>query len=197
VQGKYQGELPQKAREARAIMANIDQKHKLVAQDIDHVMTLINQAQIPATGFWGDWLKNTGDTTASDVNLLLDTIRTHVGLDELQSLKASGSTLGQVTEAEHRLLQAALGNLNQRQSKEQFLRSLERLKTTLAERKQLRERAYQEQFAGTQGQGQQAPVLGTPDNPITPAHIQQLMERYGGTEAEWRAKIDASKKVVQ
>ena len=67
-----------------------------------------------------------------DLDAAIETINARVGFDELQAMRdasPTGGALGQVSELELKQLNAALGSLNRKQSKEQFLRNLERVET--------------------------------------------------------------------
>lgn len=113
-----------KAQEQRQVYADI------VTQDIDRVVDIAGAQDIPVTGFGAIGAAIPG-TRAFDVSQLLDTIRSNVGFDRLQQMRAAsptGGALGQVSERENILLQSTIGSLAQTQSKAQFLRNLKRVK---------------------------------------------------------------------
>ena len=58
----------------------------------------------------------------------LQSVGAQVGLDELTKLKQSGVTLGQVTEAEHALLQSMIANLSQIQDPQALREALQQIK---------------------------------------------------------------------
>lgn len=71
-------------------------------------------------------------TRSADLDAAIETINARVGFDELQAMRdasPTGGALGQVSELELKQLNAALGSLNRKQSKKQFLRNLERVET--------------------------------------------------------------------
>ena len=177
-ESRYDGRLsnPRRTREAYATLAVIDQKHQLVGQDIDRALQLVTTSRFPTTGVAGDFLK-TFYQPGRDLASLIETIGANVGLDELQSLKASGTTLGQVTEAEHRLLQSVMGNLKQSQSQDQFTQNLQRLKTTLADVKQRRQQAAQRQFGGG--------AVPAPRSPYSTLPVDQLTDEQAAEEERW------------
>ncbi|QIG66094.1 hypothetical protein PQB35_gp38 [Ochrobactrum phage vB_OspP_OH] len=94
----------------------------------------------------GGWLPTTGVLGGSsaaqlvyqpsaDLAATLNTIAGNISLDKLNEMRqnapSGASGLGQVTEGEHRILQSVYGSLAQSQSKEQFMRNLDRLEKTL------------------------------------------------------------------
>lgn len=93
-----------------------------------------NQAGMFTTGFIGSQAAKVAGTPAYDLARTLDTIRANIGFDKLQELRNSsptGGALGQVSEQEHRLLQAVWGALDQSQSKAQFVKNLDRVQTQI------------------------------------------------------------------
>lgn len=84
---------------------------------------------IPNTGV-GSFLSGIPGTNARDLAATLETIRSSVGFDRLQEMRKSsptGGALGAVSDAENKMLQAALGSLEQSQSEEQFIANLDRV----------------------------------------------------------------------
>ena len=76
----------------------------------------------------------------------LQSIGARIGLDALQDLKSQGVTLGQVTEAEHALLQSLVGNLSQIQDPAELKRALANIETHAANMWRLAEMDYQAMF---------------------------------------------------
>lgn len=110
--------------------ATAQQTATIVTQDIGRARDLVKNAALPTTGLVGNFLKDVGGTEANDVRALVQTIRANVGFDKLQNMRANsptGGALGPVSDAENALLQATLGNLEQSQTKEQFIQNLDRL----------------------------------------------------------------------
>lgn len=62
--------------------------------------------------------------SAADIEAGLDTFGASVGLNRLQELKAVGTSLGQVTQAEHELLRQSVLNVALSQSPDQFKKNL-------------------------------------------------------------------------
>lgn len=72
-------------------------------------------------------------TEAADLERLLDTVKTIGAFEELQSMRDSsptGGALGSVTEGEHRMLQATIGNLEASSSPSQRAENLKRVINT-------------------------------------------------------------------
>jgi hypothetical protein len=83
------------------------------------------------TGIFGNLLKNFPATAANDVMQNIKTIEAAVGFDRLQAMRdasPTGGALGQVSNIELDLLKSSLANLNQSQSKGQFLTNLAQVK---------------------------------------------------------------------
>lgn len=125
----------QKDADNKAKLAE-DQKGRyadVVTQDIDRAAKVIDTATLPTTGLLGDKLRNVGGTSAHDLDALLTTIRSNIGFDRLQAMRAAsptGGALGQVSDFENRQLQATLGNLAQSQTKGQLKENLNRVYNT-------------------------------------------------------------------
>ena len=81
-----------------------------------------------ATGFWGAILGNVPFTKAGEVRIDADTLRSNMALDALKNLKATGATLGSVSEAELKLLESEIAQLNLNQTQGAVLRDLEKIK---------------------------------------------------------------------
>ena len=81
-----------------------------------------------ATGFWGSILGNVPFTKAGEVRIDADTLRSNMALDALKNLKATGATLGGVSEGELRLLESEIAQLNLNQNQAAVLRDLEKIK---------------------------------------------------------------------
>ena len=83
------------------------------------------------TGFFGQLLSKVGGSDANNLRSQLQTIRSNVGFDKLQAMRAAsptGGALGNVSEKENEYLQSVLGNVEQSQSPEQLKRNLLRLR---------------------------------------------------------------------
>jgi hypothetical protein len=102
----------------------------IVTQDIDRALSIIDNSNLPSTGFIGDLLSGVGGTSARDLKGLLDTVKANSGFEALQAMRDSsptGGALGQVTERELAFLQATIGNLEQSQSAQQLKDNLNRV----------------------------------------------------------------------
>ena len=73
------------------------------------------------TGFWGMVTGVVPFTAAGQARIDVDTIRSNMALDALKALKATGATLGAVSEKELTLLEADIQRLNLNQSKYYYL----------------------------------------------------------------------------
>lgn len=119
------------AEEAAATAAQQRQKYAdVVVDDIGRALEMVEASTIPITGI-GAWTSIVPGTPSHDVAKILDTVRASVGFERLQQMRdasPTGGALGQVSERENTLLQASLGSLEQSQSKEQFVRNLQRVR---------------------------------------------------------------------
>ena len=103
---------------------------------IERTESLVNneKAWVPwdnTTGILGNLMKNIPSSAANDVMANIKTIEAAVGFDRLQAMRdasPTGGALGQVSNIELDLLKSSLANLNQAQSKEQFLVNLSQVK---------------------------------------------------------------------
>ena len=103
----------------------------VVIEDIDRVITKMDDGGLPVAGMGGGILSNIPGTDAHDVSKLINTIKANVGFDRLQQMRDSsptGGALGAINQSEMTLLNSALGSLEQSQSPEQFKENLTRLK---------------------------------------------------------------------
>lgn len=101
----------------------------IISQDIGRIKKLVKDNPAFTTG-WGALISPIPGTAAHNVSKLLDTVKSNIGFDKLQSMRdasPTGGALGQVSEFENRLLQAVFGSLEQSQSMEQLLFNLDRL----------------------------------------------------------------------
>jgi len=105
----------QKAGLAKDMREN---KADVVTQDIDRALSVMGSDGIlPITGA-GEMLSGVPGTNAKKLSGLLDTIKANVSFDTLSQMRAAsptGGALGSVTENELKLLQAAIGSIDQSQ----------------------------------------------------------------------------------
>ena len=80
------------------------------------------------TGFWGMVTGVAPFTAAGQARIDVDTIRSNMALDALKALKATGATLGAVSEKELTLLEADIQRLNLNQSKEKVIKDLTKIR---------------------------------------------------------------------
>lgn len=124
-------EIDEAAQQEAGRERGVQRQADIVTEDIDRALHIAENSDWPVTGIVGSVASGFAGSSAHDVARLVDTIKANVGFDKLQDMRANsptGGALGQVSEMENRLLQATLGNLEQSQSKEQFLFNLRRLK---------------------------------------------------------------------
>jgi len=121
--------------EAAAAKAKLaaDNKAKganIVVEDVGRAVDLINKDPALTTGFLGNALKGVGGLNANNVGALIDTIKANSAFDQLQAMRAAsptGGALGAVSDTENRLLQSAIGSLEQSQSADQLVYNLKRV----------------------------------------------------------------------
>lgn len=123
--------------EAAAIAQDRNKKNEArwQVEDIDKAIAMIDANPGLTTGMLGGQiLANIGGTPAHDLNVLLGGITADLSLDEMQKMRAAsptGSTgLGQVTEAEHKIMRDRIAAVEQSTSPPILKRSLERLRRT-------------------------------------------------------------------
>jgi hypothetical protein len=81
-----------------------------------------------ATGFWGMIFGQVPFTEAGQLRIDVQTLRSNMALDALMNLKASGATLGSVSEKELDLLESDIQKLNLNQSRDKVLQDLNKIK---------------------------------------------------------------------
>jgi len=80
------------------------------------------------TGFWGMVTGVAPFTAAGEARIDVDTIRSNMALDALKALKATGATLGAVSEKELTLLEADIQRLDLNQSQGKVIKDLEKIR---------------------------------------------------------------------
>lgn len=142
---------------SKAALRTLEQQHAIVDRSIDRATPLINEL---TTGFSGYLLKDLPSTTAYNLQRLLDTVKANIGFDALNSMRQNsptGGALGNVTERELAFLQAVAGSLDQAQTVDQVLDVLGQVKENFRVSREIRRRAFQEEYAPLFG-GQMAPL---------------------------------------
>lgn len=123
-------EQQQAAESDAASQRNREMSGNVVVQDIDRIIGMVEDGGLPETGLVGGMLSVVPGTDAGNIARLLFSIKSNVGFDRLQQMRdasPTGGALGQVSEMENRLLQSALGSLDQAQSQQQFIDNLSRV----------------------------------------------------------------------
>ena len=133
---------PAEKKDQRAVekMDSMDAAAKQSGQNvldmIQQARTLVGRGNLYGvadnTGL-GSWLNWIPGTNGRDLEATLDTIKTNIGFDKLQQMRANsptGAALGSVSDAENRMLQSVVASLETSQSKEQFLTNLKRVEDT-------------------------------------------------------------------
>ena len=94
---------------------------------VEDLLTTVRNTE-GTTGFWGSIFGMVPFTAAGELRIDAQTLRSNMALDALQALKASGATLGAVSNAELDLLESDIAKLNLNQSKEAVLKDLNKIK---------------------------------------------------------------------
>ena len=118
-------------RKREASDLNLQVSRDIMVQNADRVENLVKTSTLPTTGMGGAWLSTRGGTAANDVRALVETMKARASLDQLNAMRQgspTGAALGNVSNAEGDRLAAALSNLDQSQSQDQFLFNLRRAK---------------------------------------------------------------------
>ncbi len=112
------------------VLGNIDKIRNRLNQN-SWVETILSPLGIKTgTEFLGGLLRNLGGTKALDIKSLIAPIQASIGFDRLQRMREAsptGGALGQVSERELDLLMATLSSLDQAQTQEQFLESIDQI----------------------------------------------------------------------
>lgn len=114
------------------------------------------------TGFWGMMLSKLPWSKAAEVRIDADTLRSNMALDALKALKAQNATLGSVSEAELKLLESEIAQLNFNQKKSAVLKDLKKIEKRY-------QRAIQSAYANTS----------------QPEKLDKIMESVFGSVPEW------------
>ena len=114
------------------------------------------------TGFWGMMLSKLPWSKAAEVRIDADTLRSNMALDALKALKAQNATLGSVSEAELKLLESEIAQLNFNQNKKAVLKDLDKIEKRY-------QRAIQSAYANTN----------------RPEELDKIMTSVFGSVPEW------------
>jgi len=102
----------------------------IVVDDIDRALQQIDANPMLTTGMGAAVTKGLPGLPAYQTNALIDTVKANAGFDRLQAMRdasPTGGALGQVSEQENKLLQAAIGNLDPGQDTAQLQYNLKRV----------------------------------------------------------------------
>lgn len=101
-----------------------------VVNRIETINQLISKVENDpsVTGWWGMVTGVAPFTAAGEARIDVDTIRSNMALDALKALKATGATLGAVSEKELTLLEADIQRLNLNQSQGKVIKDLEKIR---------------------------------------------------------------------
>lgn len=143
---------PELRSKASSALLAFEQQASVVDQNIDLAIKQIDEAVIPVTGIFS-LAEAVPGTPQFDLATKLETIRSNIGFDKLQDMRANsptGGALGQVSNLENQLLQAVQGSLKQGQTAKQLKRNLLRIKKLRAELMKERKKAFEKDFGGGQ-----------------------------------------------
>lgn len=98
-----------------------------VIEDAQRAIDLIKADPKLTTGPAGFASKDLGFGPAYTTNLMIESVRSNIGIDKLLDIKASGAGLGQIPQTQLKTLQSVLGGLDQGQNAETLLYNLERV----------------------------------------------------------------------
>lgn len=130
-------------RKADATLRAADLRRGELLTNLNHADSLIND--------WSAGLAAHGAKVgAAPANLAssLQAIKSSIGLEELTNLKRMGVTLGQVTEAEHSLLQSLVANLDQVQDPQELRGKLRQINEHSKNLRKLMQQDYEATFRG-------------------------------------------------
>jgi hypothetical protein len=134
----YQGGKVFKSEQEKTAETKASQEIKartgdIVAEEIDRGFRLIDTAVIPTTGLFGSKAAEIPGTAAHDLKNLLTTVKANAAFDKLQAMREAsptGGALGNVSNAENKKLESAIGSLEQSQTKAQLKFNMKRVKNT-------------------------------------------------------------------
>lgn len=159
----------------------------------EQLSTLIGEAKDSAnwwtTGLLGAATRLVPGTDTYDMVRKLDTVRAVSGLDRLQQLREAGGTLGQVTEAEHKLLQDAWANINNAQSADAFRYALDRFQSLVNDSWGRVNKVYEEQY-GTPYFSDRPPSRREVRNSRVQPDTQTPSVQSGGLPDGWSVEVE-------
>ena len=129
--GQAYRDIQEAAEKQQLTESQARQSAGIVVDTINRAVSTMEDSILPTTGLIGGLLGNVYGTDAFSLRGQLDTIRANVGFEALQRMRAAsptGGALGQVSDAENRLLQSVLGSLNQGQDNAEIATNLNRIR---------------------------------------------------------------------
>lgn len=120
---KLQGEIEKKETmaESKGVIGGT------VIEDAQRAIDLIKANPKLTTGPAGAATKDIRFGPAYTTNLMIESVRSNIGIDKLLDIKASGAGLGQIPQTQLKTLQSVLGGLEQGQNAETLLYNLDRV----------------------------------------------------------------------
>ena len=112
---------------ARMTRATVNETIAFIEDNIDKVDQGVLKAWDGVGGF-AQLLKFIPGSEARDLEALVATIKANVGFDQLLSIKAAGSTLGQVSNIENALLQSTIASLDTLRDPQEIIKSLKKIR---------------------------------------------------------------------
>lgn len=150
----------------------------VVLDDIQSLKSTIESSEIPITGLIGSVASGVAGTPQYDASKTIQTIVGNIGFDRLQQMRdasPTGGALGAISERELSTLQSVMGSLDQGQSKEQFLKNLERLESIYTDIMRKASAYPNASQYGYSGGG--APVAAPASEALSD---EDLLSKYGG-----------------
>jgi len=116
----------------KTVLGQVDQ-NDIAISNIDAILETVETFGFES-GLIGKLSSLIPQTDAFDVAKKLETVKAIIGFQQLQEMRnasKTGGALGQVSEMENKLLQSVLGSLDQGQSPDEFIKSLNSVKQSL------------------------------------------------------------------
>lgn len=125
-----QREEDEDAKAAETNRANQERSASVVTEEINRSLDLIEESPNLTTGIFGNALSGFQNTDAGALRNRLMTIKSNIGFDRLQQMRAgskTGAALGSISDSEVKTLQAVYGSLEQAQDDAELTYNLKRL----------------------------------------------------------------------
>lgn len=179
--------------EGRQALPKIQRSLQDSERSNQNIMRVSNQVRGDAdkaftTGFTGSIASAVPGTAAYDLRQNLNTLRSNAAFDTLQNMRnnsPTGGALGAISERELELLESAFTNLNNSQTKEQFLQNLDAFERQNQASLEAMRSAYEQDYQ--RFGGQRDPYLpqptAQPQIAVNPQTGEQLINRGNGWES--------------